>query len=200
MSLDIFSLNEGSLSIQDDFNKLKETAAGLLDYSKSMVVLNDADYKNATAHWRKTRDFKKFVENLRKNATEPLRKKVSAINELAKELTDPLEQAEEKANENAINYQEVAKNIAKQREIEDAAIWGISPEEFAPSTSKSTVAGKGTTTFTTTRLIVEIIDIKLVPAQFLLVDEDKIKKAHESGMIIPGVNITEEKKVSLRSK
>lgn len=202
MTLDIIS-KEAALSLEENGVDVKQTIQDMVLFAKSMTVENDGSFKSMTSLYRQARDWKKLIEEKRKGATEPFRRQTSAINDKAKELSEPLTTVEEIAKMKVDGYQ---KMLEQKKEIEDAkireaaAILDIDENLYIPPIEKS-IRGEGAMAYTKVEKKFRLSDISKVPAKYLKLDEQAIKQDIKFGVNeIPGLEIYEEKSIQLRSR
>ncbi|MCX4310175.1 MAG: hypothetical protein OSJ28_07740 [Desulfovibrio sp.] len=158
----------------------------------------------------------KKIEDARKNYVSPFNAHVKDVNALAAEIRSPLERAEKdlKKKLNAFAAQQElerrkAKEAARKRAQEEqerlnreAAAAGVEaptvPEIVEPEESTSVRTAEGTA-YLQNRWTFELEDLAMVPADFLMLDEKKVRAAIKAGVReIPGLKIFEQKSMVIR--
>lgn len=117
----------------------------------------------------------------------------SAVNTIKRKLIDYRTEQEKKANEAKAKIEaRVEKGTIK---VETA----VKKLNEAPTLEKSVGTDEGAVQYKTVRKA-RVIDAKKVPAEYLIVDEPKVKKAALAlqglGELIPGVEVYEEKEIA----
>lgn len=180
---------------------VKNTIGDMVEFTKSLVVDNDTSYKKITSLYRQAKEWKKYIDNYRKDMTEPLRKQTSAINDKAKELTDPLDNVIDMANAKANGYMKMLESIKlkEDEKLRAAADLFDSADELYIPPMERIVRGDGAITVTKTQKQFKVVDISKVPTKYLIVDEAAVKRDLKLGIgDIPGLEIFEEKTTQLR--
>ena len=180
---------------------IRTTITDMVEFTKALKVDSDSSYKKITSVYRQAREWKKCIDTYRKEMTEPLRKKTAAINDKAKELTDPLDAVIDLANAKVNVYLAMLEEMKKKEDEElrlGAALFDADDELYIPPMEKI-VRGDGAITVTKTEKQFKVIDIAKVPTKYLIVDEAAVKKDLKLGIAeIPGLEIFEEKTTQLR--
>jgi hypothetical protein len=92
------------------------------------------------------------------------------------------------AEKKRIEEERIAKRVEKGTMREDTAVAKLTEaEETATDTT-------GTTSKV---LVVNVVDIKAIPAEYLTVNESAIKKAYREGVEVPGVECKYEQSIRL---
>lgn len=202
MSLDI-ATQEVSLSLDKNSNEVKKIIDDMVQFTQSLIVDSEPSFKVVTNLYRQARDWRKLIEDKRKQATEPFRKQVSTINDKAKELSDPLCRVEELTKMKADGYQkmlEEAKRIRDEEIRQAAAMLELEENLYIPPLDRS-IRGDGAIAYTKVEKKFKLVDIEKVPAKYLKIDEAAIKLDVKLGVnTIPGIEIYEEKSTQLRSR
>lgn len=200
MTMEVY-LPEENLPTQQE--AIKGVVDRMVDYARNLQISCAESFKVATSVWKKAKDIGKAIEARRKEAIDPSRKYIAKINDQAKELTDPLDEIEQIIKEKSALYH---KSLEDQRLIEieqvkeAAAIIGSNEPIYTPPVAKA-LRGDGAIAYTKTELKFKIVDEKLVPRDYLKVDEEKIAAMIKLGVAeIPGIEIYEEQKTILRSR
>lgn len=186
-----------NIIVLEDTDKVVQMKSNVLSMQKEaekLRVIDDASYKKITSLYSDARSLKKAVDIYRKDLTEPLRKKVSSINDKAKELTDPLDRVIAIANEKSSAY---IKMIDEEKE-EMSDFLGIQDESCLPIHDRI-IRGEGAVAITNVKKEFRVVDITKVPEKYLMVNEDAIEQDMKLGIAnIPGIEIFETKTTTLR--
>lgn len=181
--------------------KFSTTVSVLLRRMTELDVTTDEECKSALKIAGEAKYLHKQIEEIRKKSIEPSRKIIAIINDSAKFLTTQLDDLGEtvkvklaiwqkKLEEDAKEAKERASELSKQLGIE-IYVAGASKtlsNEYAVASSKTVWE-------------FAIVDEKLIPREYLIVDEDKIKKAIKAGIReIPGLNIWEATSMTIRRR
>jgi len=175
----------------------------VIDTIKSIVVECESSYNLLTSFYHKARDLKKKIEAKRKELVDPYRSEIARINDMAKDLSEPLDQMIEVANnktgkyvklleEAKIKEQEAVNEAAKMFEVEE-------PQYVAPL--EKTVRGDGALAVTKMEKKHRLLDITKVPIKYLILNDAQVKLDIKLGINeIPGLEIYEEAKTTLRTR
>jgi hypothetical protein len=170
---------------------------------EKMEINSDADHAKIRPHYSNAREWKKRIEDFKKDAAAPLKKRIAAINDKAAELLDPLERIISLCNEKTNAYMKSLESKAKaEKEAarEAAEILGLSETVYVPEVSH-TLKGDGALAVTKTIKKFRVVDASLVPLKYLLVDEKAVQNDLKLGIqTIPGLEIYEETITTLRTR
>jgi hypothetical protein len=184
--------------------RIKAAIEDMVTFTHSLVVDNESSFKTVTSCYRQARDWKKTIEEKRKEATEPFRRQQSLINDKAKELTDPLTKIENIAKLKAGEYEKHLEELKRQEEArirEAAAMLDIPEAHIYVEPLAPTIRGEGAMAYTVIEKKFRITDITQVPAKYLQLNEATIKQDLKLGISnIPGLEIYEEKITKLRTR
>ena len=187
----------------------------LPDYG-ALVVNTDADMAAAAQAVVKLHLFNKKAEELRKEKTAPLNAQVKWWNDQFRVLTEPIGKLEQGINSKVFAYRRIVEEARRKEQarqdalaakrMERAEAKGITPsipEVVAPIVAgpeKSLTTDMGKASFTE-KWNFTITDESLIPREYLMVDEVKIRKvvkALKADTKIPGVRVFDEGGVSIR--
>lgn len=189
--------------------ELEKKAVGL-------VVNSDGSQVTAVALAGEVKKASKKIEDARKGYVGPLNEHVREVNALAAEVRAPLERAEAALKKQLNAYaaqQELDRRKAEEKARQEAAAEQerlnaeaaagveapVVPEVVMPETVSAVRTASGTA-FMQGHWTFEVTDLSKVPAEFLMLDEKKIRAAIKTGTrSIPGLNIFEQKSVAIRS-
>lgn len=185
--------------------------------ASGIKVTSDEDQAKATNLAGQIKKAIKAIEDARKVYVTPFNDHVKEVNGLAGEIRQPLERAEKTLKAGLSTYateQELARRKAEeearkaaeeqQRRLNDEAaaagvVAPIVPEVVQPDTT-TTVRTAGGTSYMRTTWDFELKDMAMVPAEYLCLDEKKVRAAISAGVrSIPGLNILERHSVAIRS-
>lgn len=151
--------------------KIDRGIKGMTKYADSLSITKEEDIISASERVKAIKELKDNLEAQRTQFTKPLNESLRNINAFFKKFSKPLEEADKLIRGKMVEFQKTL------------------PENANNSF--------GEVHFTTTTVI-EVVDIKKVPAEYLMVDEVKVRKALAEGVTnIKGLSITKDKKVSL---
>lgn len=202
MSVEVLN-QELPIKLEENSPAIEKAITDMVTFVQNITVDNEPAFKTVTSLYRQARDWRKIIEEKRKAATDPFRRQVSAINDKAKSLTDPLARIEEIATMKADGYQKMLEDIKAQEDTkirQAAEILDLNEELYLPPLEKS-IRGEGAIAYTKVEKKFRLIDISKVPAKYLKLDEAAIKQDIKLGIVeIPGLEIYEEKTTQLRSR
>lgn len=181
--------------------EIKNVISDMRLFTENLVVNSEESYRKITSLYAQAREWKKTIDGKRKSLVEPFRKQTAAINDKAKELTDPLDNVIDMANAKANGYLRMLEEIKRKEDeklLEAAALFDAADELYIPPMEKI-IRGDGAVTVTKIEKRFKVLDITKVPSKYLMVDEDTIKKDLKLGIgDIPGLEIWEETTTQLR--
>ncbi len=188
---------------------IKELNRGLLTEAETLVVRaeaieisDDEDMEIAVGLLGGIATAKKRAEKQRKFFAEPLNLQVKKINEMFHSFTDPLLKAERIIKQKVATYH-VEKERKVQEEMAKALAEAQRGDEIMPvvlpdQPQKTVQAATGSATIKKVWTF-QVENSALVPEQYKVVDERKIRAAVASGIReIPGVRIYLEPQVAVR--
>jgi hypothetical protein len=188
--------------VDTSVNHIKHVIKDMTSFILELKVEDEGAYKRVTSVYANARQWKKSIEERRKEIGEPLRKKLAEINAKAKELTDPLDHVIHIANAKATQYQRL---LEQQKVDEEAAIkaaaelLGISDEEVFVPAVDSSLRGEGATATTSVKKKFKIVDMNQIPRKYLILDEKAVERDLKLGIThIEGLEVYEEKQTTLR--
>lgn len=176
---------------------------------RDVVVTNKDEYTQAGDVMKMCKQKIKEVDEERKTFTAPIDEAKKRIMAKAKEITEPLEKYIEKI-EKAMGawYLVEQKRIADEnKRLEEEAITKAK-EENSTSTDivvpiveqVKTTHGNVATTTGITYNDFELVDLNLVPREYLMLDESKVKEAINKGGVKEIAGIKIEEKVRFTSR
>lgn len=185
-------------------SQMKQAICDMVAFTKDLAVQCDESFRTATSLYRQARDWKKRIDERRKAAIEPDRARIAAINDKAKELTDPLDQIIEITNMKTASYTRLLEEKKKEEEAkikEAAELLDLVPSEIYIAPMEKTIRGDGAIATTKIEKRFRVTDLSKVPLEYMMINESKIKTSLKLGVnIIPGIEIYEEKITQLRAR
>lgn len=176
---------------------------------REVLVTNKDEYTQAGDVMKMCKQKIKEVEEERKTFTAPIDEAKKRIMAKAKEITEPLEKYIEKI-EKAMGswYLAEQKRIAEEnKRLEEEAIAKAQAEQSTSTDivvpiveSVKTTRGQVSTTTGTTYNDFELVDLSLVPREYLMLDESKVKEAINRGGVKEIAGIKIEEKVRFTSR
>lgn len=180
------------IEVKDQVLKMSEAIADL-----PAVITNQEEYDVTHEVGKKVGVLLKNIDKQEKSITKPINDSLKKIRDMfrpfktqVKAVSDDLkgrrqtfinaEEAKQKIEEERIE-----KRVEKGTMREDTAVGKLADiEKKAPDSNGGM----------TSVLVVKVIDIKLIPEQYLTVNESAIKADHREGIDVPGVECTYEKR------
>lgn len=167
--------------------------------NREVVISNQEEYTQAGDVMKLCKNKIKEIDEERKLYTQPLDESKKRIMAKAKSITEPLEKYVEKISKAMGEWYlaEEKRRQEEQKKLEEQAIKeaGDSPDVIVPIVeSVKTTRGQVSTTTGIKYNDFEIVDEALIPREYLMVDESKIKEAINKGGVksISGIKITEQ--------
>ncbi len=183
---------------------LQEAVTRLVDYATNRSILTDQDARLATDDLATIRALKRTLEAKRTEYTNPINRHLKDINAVFKTLSDPLDTADKTTSSKITGYRnEQARQAAEAKRINDLRIEAALAEQVLkgeitqplelvvePPPPPTHVRGEvGTAGIVRTRKY-RLIDIKLVPPEYLWLNDPLVGKVVRAGIpSIPGIEI-----------
>lgn len=178
-------------TVESQIEKMSEAISKL-----PIVITSQEEYDATYEIGKKVATLLKNIDTKEKSITKPINDSLKEIRNLFKPFKTQVEtvsdelkkrrqifiQAEEEKKR--IEEERIAKRVEKGTMREDTAVTKLATIE---ETKTDTRGGM------TSVLRVKVLDIKLIPAEYLIVDESKIKSAYREGVTIEGVECFYEK-------
>ena len=198
--------DERIVLIDSGLSALKNTISDLI-YELSVIEAEDEQsIKQIGVLFKETTAVEKEMESLRKFYVDPLNDTVKKINAIFKaELKELQDVIDEKKTEIAKYHARITMEAKKRAEEEQKALYADVPEEFPIKTEvvpqipklSEIATGMKTVTVKTWRLV----DIKLVPREYLMLNEKMVDAIRKSMAVddkshIPGIVFETEVRVS----
>jgi len=194
----------------------RSAAVDIEEKALAVKVMDDTSQTQAVALAGEVKKTLKAVEEARKGYVSPFNDHVKGVNALAAEIRTPLERAEHVLKKQLGAY-EAHKELERRKAEEEArrqaaeeqarlnaeaASAGVEaplvPEIVTPAASSAVRTANGTA-YTRSQWTFDLINLAEVPAEYLMLDEKKVRAAIKQGVrTISGLNIHEVKNISIR--
>lgn len=195
-----------------EIQKIETETSPIIKQAMDMKIADDAGVGSASVVLKNISEMKKGIEERRKFFVAPLNDQVKKINELFKDIVFPLEEADKMIRGKVSTYRSEQAEIARKEQERlnreaaerqkaldaEAKALNVEPVKVAapvvapPPKSIGNVQTRKVWKF-------EITNRSVVPAEYLVVDEVKVRQAVMSGAReIPGVRIYEEETIVVR--
>jgi hypothetical protein len=197
---------------QEVWDHYQHQVASLLAYAQGRTIASQADTEKATNDLGIIAKFIKLIEAARDEKVRPLNTEVKQINELFKTLTVPLgmadritrdaitayRKAEEAKRAEAISIENDKMELARREAtLNNGAITvdlnPIAKPDAQPKNIRADVATAGTRK----GWRFEVVDFALLPDQYKVSNDIKIRKAIQAEIAIPGVRSWQEETLAV---
>ena len=170
--------------------------------AEAISIGDSGTHSLGQSFFEKARRLRKQLDEWRLAETKPFRDKETAINNHVRRLMDPLKEIESLLNEKIGVYHELVAADEKRRSadlFEFQQLFGLDADS-AESTKAAKLEGEGSASYIREELAFRIVDIKKIPAEFLLVNEKAILQAIKEKVTIEGIEVYTEKKHQTKLK
>lgn len=175
----------------------------LISYAMDYQVVSNWSAEEAISIAGEAKSLYKRIEDTRKEITEPYRKFINKVNDTAKVFTEKLKSVEEIIKSKVDAWKRVQEQKNKEEEEAAKALAesaGLDVLPFVEKTPKH-VRGDGAMSYEMTQWKFDIEDVNLIPREYLMVDEVKVKTLIKAGIReIPGLKIYSEQKTVIKSR
>jgi hypothetical protein len=187
-------------------NEIQERLAGLRGAVEQVEVKDEEGLKAVAEKIKIVKDAGKFFRAELEKYSKPAKEIIKTAQDRFLPLENECKDAEEVLKRKANDYLQsveverrrqediIAKKVEKGQLKETTAIKKL--DELGEE--KKTVKSEGATLQRRTVRVVKIIDSSLIPDEYWVVDEVKVKKCALAGLQIPGVIITEESQIAIK--
>jgi hypothetical protein len=187
---------------------VKGQATKALAAANDLVIANDQDLPVATELLAKIKQVGKLIKERKEEITKPLNAALVSARELFKPIETSHAEAEAIIKRKVLSYQDkveteraaaaakIAARVEKGTMRTDTAMRKMDDLQEV-QTKTSTASG---TVSTRTIKKVRIINPELLPRDYLLPDNVKINRAALFGVVIPGVEVYEEKTLATNTR
>ena len=185
---------------------LYEESVKLLGYAEARTILSDDDVKVATEDLSVIAGVKKAIEAKRKEYTGPINEHLKATNGAFGTFTEPLTRADTLNRQKVLAYRAEQELVRQEQESinrlrEEAArremelkgeisepVGLVQVAEEAPARYRTETGTLGTAKIKKW----EVVDLKAVPIEYMMIDAAKVGKVVRAGIPnIPGIRIYE---------
>lgn len=170
---------------QDFISLVKHACDDMYTAVINLKVLNSCDVATAISLWKRIRDWQDHIETAKKYASESYKRQLSLISDLAKSLDIPLDVLSDELKKKIEAYIEDSEETCQMLQISD--------QERSLSTVDGVIYEKKNIKY-------KISDSSLLPQSYMIPDEKKIEKLVKAGVVIPGVDVYEEKTIIMKRK
>lgn len=174
--------------------------------AKGLIIDSDAKMSEATDMLKKIKVVGKLITEKKELITKPLNQALKEARDMFRPFEEECDQAEREVKNKMITYQNEQERIRKieLQKIENRVEKGTMKVETAvkkiENVQEVTKSVQGQVGAVSTRIIkkVRITDESLIPREYLIPDLKKIEQVAKAGVAIPGVEVYEEKSISVR--
>jgi hypothetical protein len=194
---------EESLDLEAAFDRYANQIQLMVKEATGTQVQSEREAERILSYAGDARRLFKKIEAVRKELTEPARKLVASVNDKAKLFTDKLKEVEtiliQKVEEWKCSLRlKAVEEEAEREELEE--VLGCN-SVLAPASPPATLRGKGVTSYEKTEWTFEVTDVRLIPREYLMVDQAKIHSQIKNGVRqIPGIKMSVSQKTVLRTR
>lgn len=179
---------------------IEEQVTKCLVAGSALAVTNQKEYDNALIIGKKVSALLKMIDDDEKKITKPINDSLKLIREKYKPFKNKVEAVKQEIKDKMeLWFKEEEKNKRIEEERINARLEkGTLKESTAVNKLATLEMNKAQTSGGMTSVLkVKLIDIKQVPAEYLLINESAIKSAFREGKEISGVNCFYEKSARL---
>lgn len=185
--------------VQDQTSKAMQMATEL-------IIDSDAKMFEATDLLKKIKVVGKMITDKKELITKPLNQALKEARDMFRPIEESCAESESLVKRKMITYQNEQERIRKaelakiEKKVETGTMkveTAIKKIETVQEVQKSV---QGTFGAASTRIIkkVRITDENLIPREYLVPDMKKIEQVAKAGVVIPGVEVYEEKSIAIR--
>jgi hypothetical protein len=164
----------------------------------SMITVNcQVDYDKALDVGRKVNQLLKSVDEQEKEITRPINESLKLIRSKYKPFKEELEGMKKTISDKMTAYvrmEEAKKALAEEKLLKRAEKGTMKEETVVGKLAKLEDEKVQTNGGMTSVLMMEVEDVKLIPAEYLIVDETKAKAAYREGKEVAGIKFFYEKR------
>lgn len=159
-------------------------------------ITTPEEYEQAVEFGKKVSKLEKMIDTKEKSITKPINDSLKEIRNMFKPYKEQVSDLKSTIKTKLIDYAnaQAKKRAEAEMKIEARVEKGTMREDTAVAKIGQLEESCPDTTGTLTSVLkVEVIDIKDIPAEYLMVNESAIKKAYREGTEVPGVRCYYEK-------
>lgn len=193
---------------------LYQEGVRLQRYAESRVIQSSDDVKTATDDLSIIAKLKKAIEEKRKEYVVPIGEHLKAVNEVFKQFTEPLIQADTITRHKVLDYRAEQERVRQEQErinklreeaaraemclkgelTESVGLVEVAPKAPARYRTESGTLGKAMV------WKFEVEDFGLLPNEYKVADMTKIRRIVTAGMAIPGVKAWQEESLRVTTR
>ena len=178
--------------VKDQVGKMSEAIASL-----PAVITNQEEYNATQEIGKKVGALLKNIDKQEKAITKPINDSLKKIRDMFRpfktqvtEVSDDLKKRRQtwidaEAKKAKIEEERIAKRVEKGTMREDTAVGKLADIEQKAPDAKGGM---------TSVLVVKVIDVKLIPEQYLMVNATQLRADYREGIEVPGVEFIYEKR------
>jgi hypothetical protein len=175
----------------------------IIEHATKLTVVSNWSAEEAISFGGEAKQLAKSIDAARKAITDPARKFVNKMNDVAKVFTEKLEQVETIIKMKVSSWKRAqAEKVAIEEENAKALSesLGIEVAAYVAEAPKN-IRGDGAMSYEQTVWRYEIEDESLIPREYLCIDDTKVKGVVKAGIRnIPGLKIFSEQKTIIKSR
>lgn len=169
---------------------IKTQVTKCVSATTNIVVTNQEEYDRAYEIGKKVSSLLKMIDDKEKSITKPINDSLKQIRDMFRPYKTQVEEVKTSIGITLNNY--LQEEARKKKILEDRAVarfekGTMKEETVVRKLAEIKQSSTETTGKTTSVLTVKLIDISLVPKEYLLIDESKIKEDYRNGKTIAGV-------------
>lgn len=177
---------------------VKEQSNKALDIANSLVVATDDEMLEAGNVLKRVKLVGKMIKERKEEITKPMNEALKSVRALFSSVEKIQEEAQEIVSEKMLQYQkeqaEVAEKIRKENEVKlDDPATANDPHRYDDLKVVPDVMKKSEDFHTRTNKVFKVVDKTKLPMEYLIADETAIRKAMYAGILLDGVEYSEEK-------
>ena len=201
---------------------VEQKVTGMQKMVQSVKVTNEQELNDASDKVKAVKQLYKFIEQEKAKMTDPAKAIIARAKEMYDPYLDQCEEAEKAIKKVALDFQVKVQREkeARQAEIDsqareaqakidaDLKAKRITAEQAEAKTEKvaekaidklekvddkKTTAKTGASTLSLKKVaVVKIVDEKLIPDEYWMIDRIKLDKVVKAGLVVPGTELTHE--------
>jgi seryl-tRNA synthetase len=188
-------------SVRQEMESFRKEIASIISYTKLIEVKDRESAQRAIDAIARTKDLMEAIGLRKKEMCKIAKEYLLKISNISKELIDPLDTVKDLLVAKIDLWKAKEDEARKQKEIESQVFEESGTFEIALFDDNSKVSSANATAIDLISHTFALEDIKLVPLEYLTVDEKRVKFAIKNGIrTIPGLKIEQHTKTSIRRK
>lgn len=194
-----------SLLSKDDLFSLEQAPNHLtqltemISYTQSVSVEDQEGYNKITALYSDAKTLLKRVENEEDIMVRPIRSSMTSIKDKFLQIKNPLNEVINICKTKVTTYQKILeeKKRKEDEELREAAKLFEVEDVYIPE-AVSSQRGDGAMSYTSKVKKYRVVDLNLVPREYLELNDQAVKLAMKLNKPIDGIEFFEEEKVTLK--